>query len=286
METPVHPASPANLLHSRVSLKVRIRDPLTRAAQVMALGEFLLRVEVCLGFTVKVEWVPVLVAMADGLFLQRGVVLDRATTGRGFVESPGAEYLPNNVLKLLGELQETGAVEVATVEEIYRSGRLAQLQLPRTWELNGWWENLYGMVPMPPAFEEEGDDDEVWEEGVDLKLEIKPHPVGLQSEDNQVRILMEKGLLSQYEPLFRLKMSVHEQARALGVLLEGWVVDAQGAVHLNPGLVGSELLKGQEKLATWRRQQKKWGPLSREALEHLEKSGRICLTAQGYVLAS
>ena len=278
--------APAPLLKSRTPLKVRVRDPITRVPEVVPLGEFLLRVEVGLGVSLRVEWLPVLVALADGLFLQREVILKRSQTGRGFVETPAAEYLPTDAALWVDELVESGVVEVATVEEVYRSGRLAQLQFPRTWELNGWWENLYGLVPMPPAFDDDPEDDEEVEEGTDLQLEIKPHPLGLQSEDNQVRILLEKGLLSQHEPLYRLKMSLHDQARVLDALLEGWMVDPRGNVDLPPGLVGPQLLTRQEKLNTWRRHQKKRGPFSVEALDQLEKLGRVCLTDRGYVLAS
>ena len=169
--------------------------------------------------------------MADGLFMTETSVRARAYAGRGWL----GERLPMKEGEGgLEALVAAQLVEVSPVEEIYHRGIWHELEQPRTWELNGWWEALFGAIPMPPA--EEAPEEKTPDSTLDVG--VQAHPVGLQSADNQVRLLLERGLLTQKEPLYRLRVSVFEQNRALGILREGWQMDGDGQVVPPPGAEG------------------------------------------------
>lgn len=264
------------LISSR-SPRVLARHPDTREALPLPLAEFLFRVEKSLDVQLQPEWVPLLVAMADALFITAEGVLWRARAGRG-LDPPlpvPAQVEPESLVSAV----DAGVVEALKVEEIYRAGLWDSLERPRTWELNGWWERLYGAVPMPPAPE----DEDPSEEAEHLRLGVQTHPFGLQSPDNQVRALLEEGILRQDETMYRLRVSVHEQARALTALREGWRIDLAGGLGLPRAQDGADAATLKEMAARLVKMDRRRRRFPAEALVQLVRLGLAQQAGDGYV---
>lgn len=265
------------LISSR-SPRICVRHPETREPSELPLGEFLFRIEQGLGCAVEQAWIPLLAAMADGLFMQREGILWRARAGRGLVDPSRLPDRGRLADSALDDAVAAGVVEAATVEDIYRAGRWEGLERPRTWELNGWWEALFGVIPMPPAREDDDDDEEV-DPLPAIPVGKRAHPFGLQSEDNQVRQLLERGLLSQGERLFRLRVSIHEQGRALSALREGWRIEATGVLALPQGDAATRQAMAL-RLARMHRGARQF---STEALGQLVRLGLARRSPEGYL---
>jgi hypothetical protein len=166
------------------------------------------RIERALKVSVDGRWLPTLVAMADGLFMQ-AVSVERHVK----IVAPILDQDPHRAVKLvpdvLDALVEKNILEQHSIEDLYRASRLDELSHPRVWELNAWWEAYYGIIPAKSEWDDE-DDLDIWEEGpLGLAVGKTTLPIGVLVEREEVRNLLEKKVLTQYEPLFRLRLSWH-----------------------------------------------------------------------------
>jgi len=189
--------------------RIHIYHPDSRAMHAIPLHVLTDRLERALDVAVKARWLPTLVAMADGLFMSPECIqgeVTRLTSGVGGDAKRARRQVPD----VLEQLCEHSIIEKQSVESLYRLGRLEELNHPRVWEINGWWEKLYGVIPARSEFDDEPDLD-LWEDGLQPALEIGKTslPIGMEPERDEIRLLMEKKLLSQYEFLYRLRLSWH-----------------------------------------------------------------------------
>lgn len=190
------------------SYRINVYHPDTRALLTVPLQALTDRIERALKVQVEAGWMPTLVALADGLFMEREAI-SRAVSAVATLTGGDSSRAVRQMPEVLGVLVEHHIVERLTVEELYHAGRIDELNHPRVWELNSWWEKLYGVIPARSEWDEEEDLD-IWEDGpVGLPVGKVALPMGLEPERDEVRVLMEKRLLSQYESLFRLRLSWH-----------------------------------------------------------------------------
>lgn len=191
------------------SYPVHVYHPDTRAPLDFPLQVLTERIERALQVEVKLGWVPTLLALADGLFMQQEPIcvgVSRVATLASLDPGSTVEQVPD----VMEELLEHRICEQRTVEELYHLGRLDELSHPRVWELNGWWNKLYGVIATRSELDDEEDLD-LWDEGpIGLKVGRISLPLGVSPERDEIRKLLENKLLSQYEPLYRLRLSWHK----------------------------------------------------------------------------
>ncbi len=188
------------------SYRVQVFHPDSREPLEFPLKVMIDRIEKALSVEVREEWYPALVAMADGLFLQEEPILVRMSRVATL-----ASLDPGEVVARAPEVMETlvdkRICEVRSVEELYRLGRLEELGHPRVWELNGWWHKLYGVIKTRAEWDDEEDLD-LWDDSPPkLQVGKMALPLGVSPERDEIRKLLEKKLLSQHEPLYRLRLS-------------------------------------------------------------------------------
>jgi hypothetical protein len=190
------------------SYRINVYHPDTRALLTVPLQALTDRIERALKVQVDPRWLPTLVAMADGLFMQEEAVA-RAIACVAAIATVDPSRAVRQMPEVLEILTDHRIIERLTVEELYHAGRIDELSHPRVWELNGWWDKLYGVIPARSEWDDEEDLD-IWEDGpVGVQVGKMSLPMGLEPEREEVRQLLEKRLLSQYEPLFRLRLSWH-----------------------------------------------------------------------------
>ncbi len=188
------------------SYKVYVFHPDSREPLAFPLKVMIDRIRKALDVEVRSEWFPTLVAMADGLFLQEEPILVRVSRVATMCSlDPGDEVA--RVPEVMDTLVESKVCEARSVEELYRLERLDELGHPRVWELNSWWHKLYGDVKTRADWDD-AEDIELWDETLpELKVGKMALPLGVSPERDEIRKLLEKKLLSQYEPLYRLRLS-------------------------------------------------------------------------------
>jgi len=166
------------------------------------------RIERALKVQVDPRWIPTLIAMADGLFMHPDAVARGAALVASVVAAD-SDRVARQVGDVLELLTRQNILERLSVEDLYRADRLGELSHPRVWELNGWWENLYGIIPARSEWDEEEDLD-IWDDGpIGLPVGKTSLPMGVSPERDDIRVLLERKILSQYEFLFRLRLSWH-----------------------------------------------------------------------------
>lgn len=192
------------------SYRIHVYHPDTRSLLSLPLQVLLDRIHRALKVEVDPRWLPTLVAMADGLFMQPESIARQVSN-----VAPLAGLEPSRARKqvpaILETLEERQIVEKSTVETLYYEKRLRELNHPRVWELNSWWEKLYGAIPTRSHLDVDDDEElDIWEDGpVGLSVGKTTLPLGVEPERDDIRILLEKKHLSQYEPLYRLRLSWH-----------------------------------------------------------------------------
>ncbi len=186
--------------------KVYVFHPDSREPLDFPLRVLIERIERALKVQVLPQWYPTLVAMADGLFLQEEAILVRISRVATLCDLDPREEV-ERMPAVMERLVENKICEVRSVADLYHLERLDELSHPRVWELNGWWHKLYGVVKTRTDWDA-GEDLELWEDAPpQLKVGRMSLPVGVSPERDEVRTLLEKKLLSQYEPLYRLRLS-------------------------------------------------------------------------------
>lgn len=190
--------------------RIQVYHPDTRSILTLPLQVLLERIERALKVEVDPRWLPTLVAMADGLFMQPTSVGHHVASIARVVQLDAGRAV-RQVPKVIEALTDHRIVERATIEELYHNNRLSELNHPRVWELNSWWEQLYGAIPTRSHLDWDDEEDlDIWEEGnAGLLVGKTSLPAGLEPERDEIRTLLEKKVLSQYEDLFRLRLSWH-----------------------------------------------------------------------------
>lgn len=190
--------------------KIAVYHPDTRSVLSLPLQVLLDRIRNALKVDAEPRWLPTLVAMADGLFMQQESIVTHVgrVAGMGNLD---VRSCARQVPEILASLLDSKIAEKFSVEELYRKDRLAELNHPRVWELNSWWEKLYGAIPTRSHLDWDEDEDlDIWEEGpMGLCVGKMALPLGIEPERDDVRQLLEKKTLSQHEPLYRLRLSWH-----------------------------------------------------------------------------
>jgi len=193
-----------------LSHKIHIYHPDTRSLLSLPLQVLLERIEKALKVDVDPRWLPTLIAMADGLFMQPEAIARHVSSTAAALGGDSARAV-RGLPRVLETLVENRIAELATIEELYHNKRLHELNHPRVWELNDWWEKLYGAIPTRSHLDVDDEEElDIWEEGpAGLRVGKTALPLGLEPERDEVRILLERKLLSQYEELYRLRLSWH-----------------------------------------------------------------------------
>lgn len=193
-----------------LSHKIHIYHPDTRSLLSLPLQVLVDRINRALKVDVDPKWMPTLVAMADGLFMEpEAIARHVSVTAHAFGLEPSRTV--RGVPRVLEALLETRIAEKSSIEDIYHNKRWEELNHPRVWELNNWWERMYGAIPTRSHLDYEDDEDlDIWEDGpVGLCVGKTSLPMGLEPERDDVRILLERKLLSQYDELYRIRLSWH-----------------------------------------------------------------------------
>ena len=190
------------------SYRLEIYHPDSRELLDVPLRVLTERIERALDVRVQPRWWPALVAMADGLFMHPDAIR-RAVVKVALMARLDSDQAADEVPEVIDELTAQRILERHSIEELYRADRMDELNHPRVWELNGWWESLYGVIPTRPAWEDE-DELDLWDDGPEgIDIGKTSLPIGMEPERDEVRALLEAQVLTQYEPLYRLRLSWH-----------------------------------------------------------------------------